>query len=111
MPQVAKFKASQHEFVRDTYLTSKDRHKLSKEELEEVLSYKDIKEDFDYNDWYGSTTRIVVTLKSVEMNQYNDLIFTLESNRSIPAHYFPSPSQVLKNKKLLFPVSYQQLNQ
>lgn len=104
------FKAYSYEFVRNEYRTSKDRHKLSQEELNEVLQYKNISEDFVYDDWYGSSTKIKATLINVEKTGYDGLIFNIELSKSIPSHYAPSPSQILKGKGLLFPVSYQQLS-
>lgn len=92
-----------HDFVRNKYEKSSDRHKLSDEELEEVLMYKNISESFNYHDWYGSTTKVVATLKGVALDHYRDLIFTIELDRDIPEHYCPTPSQVLKEKGLLFP--------
>lgn len=106
---IAKFKAGRHEFVRDKYLTSADRHRLSDDELSELLSYKNISENFTYCDWYGGETPIKATLVGVEKTEYDDLVFTIEINKSIPSHYAPSPSDILKGKGLLFPVGYQQI--
>lgn len=106
---IAKFKTGRHEFVRNEYRTSADRHKLNDEELNEVLTYKNISENFTYCDWYGSETPIKATLVGVEKTEYDDLIFTIEINKSIPSHYAPSPSDILKGKNLLFPVGYQQI--
>ena len=106
---IAKFKASKYEFVRNQYRTSSDRHKLNDEELNEVLGYKNISETFTYCDWYGGQTPIKATLVGVEKTKYDDLIFTIKINESIPSHYAPSPSDILKGKNLLFPVGYQQI--
>lgn len=100
------FKAYRKDFVRNEYKTSSDRHKLSDEELKEVLSYKDITEKFEYCDWFGGSTSVKATLVKVEETQYHDLLFTIELNRNIPEHYCPSPSDILKGKGLLFPISY-----
>lgn len=105
----AKFKAYTAYFVRNKYQKSSDAHKLNEEELNEVLQYKNITKEFEYNDWYGSSRNIKATLISVEKTEYDDLIFTIKVNSNIPSHYVPSPSQILKGKGLLFPVSYQQL--
>jgi hypothetical protein len=91
--------------VRDVYKTSNDEHRFTQEELDEILSYKDISKEFEYNDWYGSSTTIRATLKSVEKDKWNDLIYTIEINRSIPKHYAPTPSDILRNRGLLFPTS------
>lgn len=109
MATTVQFKSYISQFVRNEYRKSSDAHKLNEEELNEVLQYKNISENFEYNDWYGSSSNVKATLVSVEKTKYNDLIFTIEINKSIPKHYAPSPSQILKGKGLLFPVSYQQL--
>ena len=109
METIAKFKASQSEFVRNIYRTFSDRHRLNEEELNEVLQYKNISKNFEYNDWYGSSTNVTATLINVEKNKWNDLIFTIKVNKSIPKHYVPSPSDILKGQNLLFPVSYSRI--
>lgn len=90
--------------VRDVYKTSNDEHHFTQEEIDEILSYKDISKEFEYNDWYGSSTTIIATLKSVEKDKQNDLIYTIEINRSIPKHYAPTPFEILQHRGLLFPV-------
>lgn len=100
------FRASKQDFVRNIYYKSSDRHRLSDEELNEVLKYKDISENFEYNDWYGSSTPVKATLKEVKQGTYGELLFVVTINKSIPEHYIPSPSDILKGKDLLFPVSY-----
>ena len=100
-----KFKAWTAEFVRDVYNTSSDRHKLTEEEINEVLGYKNINEEFIYQDWYGSCTPITATLISVERDGYDSLIFTIKTSKPIPEHYVPTPSQILEHKGLLFPIS------
>ena len=105
MAMIAKFSSfvDSIDYVRDRYNTSSDRHKLSEEELQEILGYKNISKDFVYHDWYGSDTKITVTLKSVERDGWK-LIFTMEINKPIHAHYVPAPFQVLEHRGLLFPV-------
>ena len=105
MATTIKYCASQHQFVRNEYRKTSDRHKLSDEELKEVLSYKNISKDFEYNNWFGSSYNVTATLDNVEINKYNEIVFTISLNKTIPEHYMPSPSQVLKGKGLLFPVS------
>lgn len=107
METTVQFKSYISQFVRNEYNKSSDAHKLNEEELNEVLQYKNISENFKYNDWYGSSSNIKATLVSVEKTKYNDLIFTININKSIPKHYAPSISQILKGKGLLFPISYQ----
>ena len=107
MATTVQFKAYISQFVRNEYRKSSDAHKLNEAELNEVLQYKNISENFEYNDWYGSSSNIKATLVSVEKTKYSDLIFTIEINKSIPKHYAPSISQILKGKGLLFPISYQ----
>ena len=109
MATTVQFKAYISQFVRNESRESSDAHKLDEKELNEVLQYKNISENFEYNDWYGSSSNIKATLVSVEKTKYSDLIFTIEINKNIPKHYAPSPSQILKEKGLLFPVSYQTL--
>ena len=106
MATTVQFKAYISQFVRNEYLDRSDAHKLNEAELNEVLQYKNISENFEYNDWYGSSSNIKATLVSVEKTKYSDLIFTIEINKSIPKHYAPSISQILKGKGLLFPISY-----
>lgn len=91
--------------VRDVYRHSSDEHKFSEEEIQEILSYKNISESFEYNDWFGDSTFIKATLIGVEKDKYDGLLYTIKLNKSIPSHYAPTPSQILKNKGLLFPVS------
>ena len=107
MATTVQFKAYISQFVRNEYLDRSDAHKLNEAELNEVLQYKNISENFEYNDLYGSSRNIKATLVSVEKTKYSDLIFTIEINKSIPKHYAPSISQILKGKGLLFPISYQ----
>ena len=107
MATTVQFKAYISQFVRNEYRDRSDAHKLNEAELNEVLQYKNISENFEYNDWYGSSSNIKATLVSVEKTKYSDLIFTIEINKSIPKHYAPSISQILKGKGLLFPISYQ----
>lgn len=107
MATTVQFKAYISQFVRNEYRKNSDVHKLNEKELNEVLQYKNISENFDYNDWYGSSSNIKATLVSVEKTKYNDLIFTIKINKNITKHYAPSISQILKGKGLLFPVSYQ----
>ena len=107
MATIAKFRSNLCDFVRNKWIKSSDRHRLSDEELQEVLTYKDISEDFDYCDWYGSCTPVIATLISVEMDGNYHLIFTIEMNKSIPKHYIPGPSQVLRDKGLLFPTGWE----
>ena len=107
MATTIQFKAYISQFVRNEYCKSSDTHKLNEAELNEVLQYKNISENFEYNDWYGNSSNIKVTLVSVEKTKYNDLIFTIEINKNIPKRYAPSISQILKGKGLLFPISYQ----
>ena len=107
MATTVQFKSYISQFVRNKYRKSSDAHKLNEEELNEVLQYKNISENFEYNDWHGNSNNIKATLVSVEKTKYNDLIFTIEINKSIPKHYAPSISQILKGKGLLFPISYQ----
>lgn len=102
---IVKFKSSMHDFVRNKYEKSSDAHKLSDEELEEVLMYKNISEEFNYYDWFGSCTKVKATLVKVTLVRYKDLVFTIEIDRDIPKHYAPTPSQVLEEKGLLFPIS------
>ena len=106
MATTIQFKAYISQFVRNEYHYMSDVHRLNEEELNEVLQYKNINENFEYNDWYGSSSNIKATLVSVEKTKYNYLIFTIEINKSIPKHYAPSLSQILKGKGLLFPISY-----
>lgn len=107
MATTIQFKAYISQFVRNEYLKSSDAHKLNEAELNEVLQYKNISENFEYNNWYGNSSNIKATLVSVEKTKYNDLIFTIEINKNIPKHHAPSISQILKGKGLLFPISYQ----
>ena len=107
MATTIQFKAYISQFVRNEYINSSDSHKLNEEELNEVLQYKNISENFEYNDWYRNSSNIKATLVSVEKTKYNDLIFTIKINKSIPKHYAPSISQILEGKGLLFPISYQ----
>ena len=100
---IVKFKSSMHDFVRNKYEKSSDRHKLSDEELEEVLMYKNISKEFKYYDWFGDCERVEATLVKVTLVRYKDLVFTVEINKDIPEHYVPTPSQVLEEKGLLFP--------
>lgn len=89
--------------VRDVYETQNDEHRFTQEEIDEILSYKDISKEFEYNDWYGGSTTIRATLKSVEKDKWNDLVYTIEINRSIPKHYAPTPFEILEHRGLLFP--------
>lgn len=93
--------------VRDVYETQNDEHRFTQEEIDEILSYKDISREFEYNNWYGSSTIIRATLKSVEKDKWNDLIYTIEINHSIPKHYAPIPSEILEHRGLLFPTGVQ----
>lgn len=93
--------------VRDVYKTQDDEHRFTQEELDEILLYKDISKEFEYTDWYGSSTIIRATLKSVEKDKWNDLIYTIEINRSIPKHYAPTPFKILEHRGLLFPTGVQ----
>ena len=84
MATTVQFKAYISQFVRNEYRERSDAHKLNEEELKEVLQYKNISENFEYNDWYGSSSNIKATLVSVEKTKYSDLIFTIEINKNIP---------------------------
>lgn len=88
---------------RDAYKTSDDSHKFTEEEINEILGYKDISKEFEYNDWYGSSKKVKVTLMKVEKNKWNDLIYTIKCVPNIPKHYVPIPSEVLEHRGLLFP--------
>lgn len=108
MSMLVKFRSSAWG-VRDVYRHSSDNHEFSEEEVNEICSYKDIQKTFEYCDWFGDSTTVRATLVSVEKTQYNDLEYTIELNRTIPEHYCPSPSDILKGRGLLFPVSYRQI--
>lgn len=95
--------------VRDVYKRSTDEHRFTREEVNEILSYKNISKEFEYNDWYGGSTTIRATLKSVEKDKWDDLIYTIEINRSIPKHYAPTPFEILKHRGLLFPTGVEHL--
>ena len=97
---------SQCDFVRNAYLKSSDTFKLSPEDIQEVLSYKNISEKFTYCDWYGSETEVKVTLTHVTLHKYGNLAFHIQCSHSIPEHYFPSPLQIMKGKGLLCPTGY-----
>ena len=101
---IQKFSCSRCDFVRNKYYSSQDRHKLSNDELNEFLTYKNISKEFDYNDWYGSSTRVKVTFIGAVLDAFNDIIVTMKSDHYIPVQYFPTPSQVLNGKGLLFPI-------
>ena len=105
MSTIAKFHSSLRG-VRDVYYRRSDEHAFTEEEVNELLSYKDITETFEYCDWFGSSTTVKATLTNVERDKYG-LVYTVEMNRDIPKHYIPAPSEILKGKGLLFPVSYQ----
>lgn len=103
----AKFKVSSWEkFVRNIYRKSSDAHSLTPEEEAEILTYKNISNSFDYCDWFGDCTRVKATLVSV-VKEDNYYIFTVTVNPSIPKHYVPGPSEILKGKGKLFPVGWQ----
>lgn len=95
--------------VRDVYNTINDEHRFTQKEVDEILSYKNVSREFEYNDWYGSSTTIRATLKFVEKDKWDDLIYTIEINRSIPKHYAPTPFEILKHRGLLFPTGVQRL--
>lgn len=103
------FKAYRNDFVRNAYIKSSDRRKLTDEEIKEVLDYENISKFFEVRNWCGSYTEIKATLTKVELNECSDFIFTIEINKNINPDYAPSPSDILEHKGLLFPVSYQQL--
>lgn len=98
------FKSYSTSFVRNKYNKESDRFALNEEQLKEVLSYKDISEKFEYCDWYGNSTSIVATITSVEQDEWNDILFHIETNKSIPKHYVPSPFEILEGKGLLMPI-------
>ena len=103
----AKFKVSPWEkFVRNIYSKASDGHSLTPEEEAEVLAYKNISKSFDYCDWFGDCTRVKATLVSV-VKEDDYYIFTVTVNPSIPKHYVPGPSEILKGKGKLFPIGWQ----
>ena len=107
---MAKYRASLSDFVRNTYYSYNDRFRLNEEQIKEVLSYKNISEDFEYSDWYGSTTKVKATMLGAELDrQFGNLIFEVNVTPRIPEHYYPSLVQIMKGKGLLMPVSYQVL--
>ena len=91
-------------------MKSSDRFKLTSEDIQEVLSYKNISEVFTYCDWCGSETEVKVTLTHVTLREFGDLEFHLQCSHSIPKHYFPSPLQIMKGKGLLCPIGYSVMN-
>jgi len=101
---IVKFKSIPYG-CRDSYKTSSDNHKFTKEELAEVLRYKNIAKEFEYNDWYGSSTKVKVTLVEVEQNEWGNLIYTVECTPNIPGHYVPTPFEILEHRGLLFPTN------
>ena len=97
---------SPQDFVRNAYMKSSDRFKLTSEDIQEVLSYKNISEVFTYCDWYGSETEVKMTLTHVALREFGNLEFHIQCSQSIPKHYFPSPFQIMKGKGLLCPTTY-----
>ena len=104
-----KFECSTHGFVRNKFNSFSDRHRLSEEEINEVLTYKNISEEFEYQDWFGSSTLITATIEKVEKGEYDSLIFYIQTSESIPEHYIPTPFEILKGKGLLFPTSVRRI--
>ena len=104
-----KFECPINSFVRGEYKRSSDAHRLSVAELQEVLSYENISEKFDYCDWYGNCQPVTATISSVERNG-DFLLFTVQVDKKIPAHYIPTPFQIMEGKGLLAPVSCSPIN-
>ena len=102
-------KTPTYDFIRDRYLRSSDRFKLTDEQIKEVLSYKNISEQFTYCDWYGSETPCTATVISVQQDAFGDLIFNVETSISIPKHYCPTLLQIMGGKNLLCPTGSQRL--
>lgn len=106
MATIATFKsyAKGSDYVRGVWKTGPDRHKLSDDELKEILSYNDIRKEFEYYNWYGTHYPVVAIVEKIELKD-NYLVYTVTTNRDIPKHYIPTPFQILEGKDLLFPVS------
>ena len=84
-------------------MKSSDRFKLTPENIQEVLSYRNVSERFTYRDWYGSRTEIKATITHVTLRESGNLEFHIHCSQSIPEHYFPDPLQIMKGKGLLCP--------
>lgn len=58
-------------------------------------------------DWFDNVDKVKFTITNIEKTEYDDYIYTIESDSDVPVRYFPSPYRILiDNDTIASPISY-----
>lgn len=58
-------------------------------------------------DWFDNVDKVKFTITNIEKTEYDDYIYTIESDSDVPVRYFPSPHRILiDNDTIASPISY-----
>lgn len=102
-----KFKA--YSFVKGEYRHTSDAKPSSAFDKEDILASKGVSAKILVRDWFGTYTNVIFTISNVEIDEYNDVIYTVSTNNKIPERFFASPSDILRGQDYIYPVSYSRI--
>lgn len=105
MATKVKFKAQENDFVLDHY--TKPVQKISKEQIMNALN---MSASFNVVDYFGCVDLIKFTITNIEIGEYGDYTYTVESNRSTSKDYFLNIRMICEGyENIAYPRGYSRL--
>lgn len=102
-----KFKG--YSFVKGEYRTTIDAKAAYEYTDEEFLAAKGKRKSLYVRTWFGNEELVEFSISDVEITKFSDVIYTIASDKKVPERFFATPSDILRDTDIVYPVSYSRI--
>lgn len=102
-----KFKG--YKFVYNEYVHEGDGKGITAFDKQDILDTKGVSRAFIVRNFFGDYTEVEFTITNVEIDEYNNAIYTIVSDINVPESQFATPSDILEHRGYVYPISYSRI--
>lgn len=85
------------EFVLGHYRKLSDAKSVKAFSKEQIMNALNKSKSFNVRNWFGRIELVTFTITNIERDKYGHYIYTIRSNRTINANYFPSILEICQD--------------